>query len=522
MNSRNLLRKNGTISIGHKRKLKELLFGVAMNTLLETGTNIKESTGSKNAQNNIFLERYSRIWMSFWLGFSDAICLFAAGLLAVGLRMLMGNLVDPPFYWSLMPLVIVFLAIYFWKGLYPGVGMSSVEELRRLTVSTSMVFLLVTAVAFWVRSAEYYSRLIFAFAWILSLIMLPLGRAIIRALAVQCGVWGEPVAVVGFGAQGKQVVEFLLRNLRFGLKPIAVLDEFVSADDPSAPVPIFRLEYGKESARPINFPEVKTIVLITSEMPESLQNAIVDQQRFGFRRLILIPNLHWVGSVGIVPYDLEGFLGLEVRQNLLNTWEQALKRILDLLLVFTLGIFLIPLLGLIILLIRIDSRGSALFRQERIGKNGRKFSIWKFRTMFEDADRILSAYFEKNTTARNEWVSIQKLKRDPRVTRIGQLLRLTSLDELPQLWNVLKGEMSMVGPRPIVAEEIGMYKGGFNLYRQVRPGITGLWQVSGRNDVGYEIRVRLDEYYVRNWSFWLDIYVLIKTVWSVLKREGAY
>lgn len=142
--------------------------------------------------------------------------------------------------------------------------------------------------------------------------------------------------------------------------------------------------------------------------------------------------------------------------------------------------------------------------------------------MMPNADCVLSQYLEKHPEMAEEWKRDHKLRNDPRVTRIGRLLRKTSLDELPQLWNVLRGQMSLVGPRPIVYEEIAKYGDGFPLYSQVLPGLTGLWQVSGRNNTTYDERVALDAYYVRNWSPWLDIYLLARTVTVVLRREGAY
>jgi len=142
--------------------------------------------------------------------------------------------------------------------------------------------------------------------------------------------------------------------------------------------------------------------------------------------------------------------------------------------------------------------------------------------MVTHADELLERHLQENPNLRREWETDQKLKDDPRVTRIGHFLRRTSLDELPQIWNVVRGEMSMVGPRPIVQDEVGRYEEEFDLYRKVRPGITGLWQVSGRNNTTYRERVAMDVHYVRNWSVWLDVYLLVKTVGVVLGARGAY
>jgi Undecaprenyl-phosphate galactose phosphotransferase WbaP len=177
---------------------------------------------------------------------------------------------------------------------------------------------------------------------------------------------------------------------------------------------------------------------------------------------------------------------------------------------------------LIALLIKASSRGPVFYKQERVGLHGRRFYAWKFRTMVLDADEVLEAYLEARPALRAEWDSQHKLKNDPRITRVGRWLRYTSLDELPQIWNVLCNEMSLVGPRPIVSAEIAKYQHHFELYTKVLPGVTGLWQVSGRNDTTYPERVALDAFYVRNWSCWLDLYILARTVGVVLRREGAY
>lgn len=162
------------------------------------------------------------------------------------------------------------------------------------------------------------------------------------------------------------------------------------------------------------------------------------------------------------------------------------------------------------------------FGHERIGRGGKPFKCYKFRSMVPDAEKVLEELLRNDPAAREEWAREFKLKNDPRITSVGAFLRKTSLDELPQLWNVLKGEMSLVGPRPVVAEEIERYGQQAQHYMQARPGMTGLWQVSGRNDIDYDSRVYLDTWYVKNWSLWSDIVILLRTVRVVLGRDGAY
>jgi Undecaprenyl-phosphate galactose phosphotransferase WbaP len=186
------------------------------------------------------------------------------------------------------------------------------------------------------------------------------------------------------------------------------------------------------------------------------------------------------------------------------------------------GIFFSPIIFLISIMVKLDTKGPVFYGHTRIGIGGRKFKAWKFRTMVPNANQVLDEYLDNNPDLRKEWEETFKLQNDPRVTRSGKILRKLSLDELPQLWNVIIGEMSLVGPRPIVDDEIRYYGDRFDLYSFVMPGITGLWQVSGRSDTSYEGRVSLDEYYVRNWSIWMDIYILARTISVVLLRKGAY
>ena len=201
---------------------------------------------------------------------------------------------------------------------------------------------------------------------------------------------------------------------------------------------------------------------------------------------------------------------------------RLIKSTMDFVLIILFGILSLPLVAMIVLLIKITSPGPVFYSQERIGKGSRRFRAWKFRTMVPDADKVLQKHLAANPELQAEWEQDHKLKNDPRVTWIGQILRKTSVDELPQLWNVLRGEMSLVGPRPIVDAEVTKYDEAYRMYKKVVPGITGLWQVSGRNNTTYDQRVHLDTFYVRNWSPWFDLYVLLRTVKVVLLREGAY
>ncbi len=199
-----------------------------------------------------------------------------------------------------------------------------------------------------------------------------------------------------------------------------------------------------------------------------------------------------------------------------------LKRLLDVVIAFCGLIILSPVLVLVGLAIQLDSPGQALFRQARVGRGGARFQIWKFRTMHSSSALILEEYLRGDPSQRLTFDQYQKLWNDPRLTRLGKLLRHFSLDELPQLVNVLRGEMSLVGPRPILPEQIPLYGAAYSQYIRRLPGITGAWQIFGRNHVSFSDRVHLDEWYFKHWSFGLDLWILSRTLEAALQGDGAY
>ncbi len=209
-----------------------------------------------------------------------------------------------------------------------------------------------------------------------------------------------------------------------------------------------------------------------------------------------------------------------------RTWgdrrREGCKRALDVTLAAAIGLIFLPVIAAITLVVRLSGPGPVFYADTRIGRRGRRIRIYKFRTMVDDAERVLREYLDRNPAARTEWEETRKLKFDPRVTKTGQWLRRTSLDELPQVWNVLRGDMSFVGPRPILVDEVDGYGRVFALYATVRPGITGLWQVSGRNNTSYRQRVFLAAYYVRNRNLLMDAWIVARTPWAVVSRTGAY
>lgn len=267
------------------------------------------------------------------------------------------------------------------------------------------------------------------------------------------------------------------------------------------------------------------LVVIDLESNELFDlNVMVNHIQRYVRKVIVLPKMT---KLSIINGDLISSIhhkgmAFYVRNNLLSRLDQIIKRGFDIC-VASIGLILLsPFLIWLYSVVYTATKGHPIFSHERVGFGGRKFKVYKFRTMYLDADDRLELLLESCDESKEEWGKDFKLKNDPRVTKIGDFLRKTSLDELPQLINVLKGEMSLVGPRPITESEIQKYGEYFEYFTAVTPGITGLWQVSGRNDIDYDERVQLDVWYVRNWSIELDIQILIKTVLVVLKRKGSY
>ncbi len=467
--------------------------------------------------------RSPRILMSTLLISTDFLSFLIAWLGATGLMLLVGRSPSLEKFLQIVPFIIVSQIVFALRSLYPAIGISPVNELRRLTGSTTAVFLLLAATTFWLRNPESYSRVNLALTWVLALVLVPLGRSLIREICGRLDMYGEPIVVIGYGMRGKETVTFLQKNRAIGLRPVMVID---GCDDINGRVingvPIIHMDEPQKISMLSKQLGVNTAIILASELPNGILEAAERISQGSFKNLILIPDREQVGGLGIKKFDLGMYYGLEVKRNLFNTWEKFLKRISDIFLVLLGGVFILPIFLIISLLIKLDSKGPLLYGHIRVGIGGRKFKAWKFRTMVPNANQVLDEYLEKNPELRHEWETTFKLQNDPRVTRSGRILRKLSLDELPQLWNVLKGDMSLVGPRPIVDDEIRYYGDRYDLYSFVMPGITGLWQVSGRNDTSYEERVNLDEYYVRNWSIWMDIYILTQTASVVLRRKGAY
>jgi Undecaprenyl-phosphate galactose phosphotransferase WbaP len=454
----------------------------------------------------------------FALALCDVLVIIVIAILVLLTRQLLNGRIELRDYGRLWPVISVFLAAYAGFGLYPGVTIGPVAEIRRATEATTLVFLLLASMTFLMRDALNYSRLSFFAAWIGVLLALPLARSTLRRTVCLKKWWGYPVVVFGNGRSTERVVRTLLAHPERGLKPFVILDDTISADD-IAGVP---LASRSEPAWKFAHLGINHAVIAMSGFSNESLTRTIEAEASPFPHLTIVPDMPGLSSLFVESREYGQMLALHIRKNLLLPGPKVVKRVMDLFFGILFGIGFLPFATLIALAIKLDSRGPITYSHWRLGHSGKKFRLVKFRTMFQNSDAILARHLETDAREALEWKLTQKLKRDPRTTRVGRFLRRTSMDELPQLWNVARGEMSLVGPRPIVDAEVQRYGDYYSLYSQVLPGLTGMWQVSGRSDTDYNRRVELDSYYVRNWSPWLDVYLVARTFKVVVRGEGAY
>jgi Undecaprenyl-phosphate galactose phosphotransferase WbaP len=423
------------------------------------------------------------------------------------------------FYLAVFPSVLLFLTVFFSQGLYPALLLHPAEEMRRISHSVTAVLLVLISATFLMKSGAEYSRYVFVVTWVLGTPAVLLGRTIVRKLFSQASWWSVPATIVGSGPAAERLARSLV-NKNLGLRITGVLlDGRVTSWDPDLPPVIGHLsdEPMTRGYRPTRY----AILAMPQRSHAEIRQIIQDHCK-SFHRILIVTDLLGICCLGISPREIGGQVGLEIPQRLCFFVPRVMKRSLDIVFSITLLLLLVPVLLLICVAIKIDSDGPLFFGHLRYGRDGKAFRALKFRTMVSNADRILETYLEQHPEHRLEWQLDHKLKNDPRITRVGRWLRRYSLDELPQLINIVAGHMSLVGPRPIVKSEIARYATSYDLYTRVLPGLTGLWQVSGRNNTTYGERVAFDEYYIRNWSIWMDIYILTRTFTAVVNAHGAY
>ncbi len=420
-------------------------------------------------------------------------------------------------YWPYLP---GFIFLFWMTHLYPGLSMAPAEEMRRFSTGSFLAHAGLILSLYVQHSNKGSVSFAFATSFLVSMVAFPTCRAIARDSLSRMKWWGIPAVVFGAGDMGREVVDSLLDERRLGYAPVAMLDDDPALQGEYRGVPILcGTDLGTELVRRYH---IRMAIVAMPSVERSKVASIVEHSVLCFRYYILIPDLLGLMNIWMTVRDFSGLLGLGSSQRLLMPWNLMVKRALDLVFTVLGGLAISPIILLIAILIRLDSRGPAFYGHTRLGKNGKPFKAWKFRSMVKDAETKLKAQLAADPVLRAEWESNFKIKHDPRITRVGRLLRRTSLDELPQIWNVIRGEMSLVGPRPIVAAEVPLYGALYERFSSMMPGMTGLWQVSGRSDTNYEERVAFDRFYNESWSVWLDLHILFRTFQVVFRGKGAY
>ena len=450
---------------------------------------------------------------------SDIVALFGSGAWAYLLWALPIRHMPPDLYWELWPAAALFLIGYAQAGLYPGFGLGPVESLRRISLVTLVSFTVLAAVTFAFKLPHLHSRMTFGIALSLSLIAVPTMRFLTLSIAHRWPWWCEPVILLGLGPKNRRAIATLRDSPKIGYRPIGIL-----ADEPlHRPTERDGLAVlgGLDRSAELSRMGVSVAFLDT----EGLEGDVdLDALQQHFRHILVIQSYGSLPVEGVQIRNLGGVLGVEFSNNLLERRNRWVKRALDLALGSLFLALFAPVILVCALWVKAMSRGPAFFYQERVGLRGRRFLVPKIRTMQPNAHEGLEAHLDADSLMRDEWERGFKLRSDPRIIPIiGVFLRRWSLDELPQLWSVVRGDMSLVGPRPFPDYHLQRFSPGTRALRQaVRPGVTGLWQVTLRGDSDVQAQEDSDHYYVRNWSVWLDIYVLARTISAVLSGRGAY
>jgi exopolysaccharide biosynthesis polyprenyl glycosylphosphotransferase len=448
------------------------------------------------------------------MGLTDSLAVFVAMLLAYQLRF--DELLPTLDFWLLLLTVpLITPVVYLTMRLYRVHQYSTAEEFRRIIVAISLIISATVMISFWSKAS--FSRLWMALSWGIGLVLALSVRRLwhwrVRRMRLEGGLTFRTL-IVGANLEAERLAATMSVK-ELGFLPIGFvaggMDE-LRLDDQRVVGSVGRIrQLIRETKADCVF------VASSSVTPEDVVQ-IMKARRLENVEVRFTANLPTVLSSRLAPQTIGGVMTLSVNALQLTRFQAAAKRACDVLFSGLGLLLLLPLFAVVALAIKATSPGPVVFKQERIGLRGRPFTLRKFRTMVVGADLLLA-----NLRDRNEADGpLFKLRQDPRVTRIGGLLRRYSIDELPQLINVLKGEMSLVGPRPPLAEEVALYE-EWQLDRlEVRPGITGLWQVSGRSELSFEDYVRLDLFYVENWSIAYDLFILSKTIPLLVSTRGAY
>jgi Undecaprenyl-phosphate galactose phosphotransferase WbaP len=466
------------------------------------------------------LENRNRI-VNVLLILVDIITVSSAVMLSAAIRYLLVPLMGGVVNWSLIInslfFFMLFTVVLAWlNGLYPGFGLAAVQEMQKVLYVVSLASVFLGVILFLQQLGMAFSRMIFVLTWFLSALFMMLGRFAIRNRFSRLPWWGIPMIVIGSQDRIVPVIDKLLQTRRLGFRPVYYFDPNTHTGQPiSGVLPVKNQQALQEL---VTQSKIQHVVLTN---PVADFNTVeFEWMRDVFPNILFILDTAPFGSLWVRTIDVHGTLAIETNYHLLNKQETIIKRVLDMILALLLLLVSWPIFILLAVLVRLDSKGPILYTQKRLGQDGEEFDSYKFRTMYEDADEKLHELLASDADADREYQEYHKLANDPRVTRVGKVLRRYSLDEMPQFINVLKGDMNLIGPRSYLPRELPTMGTYAKIILKVKPGITGWWQVMGRNETSFKERLQLDEYYISNWSIWLDIYIVIKTAWVLVRGEG--
>ncbi len=472
------------------------------------------------------VEKHASVWFALILFMTDYLAVLfaeeAAYLVRSNIRSLYegGYLYIPPLYFFVLVPTVFLSFLYSRQTHIQNVPFWSM--MRGVFHSVLYSMLTIVMLMFFSKVAGVVSRLYILFVGVLSFVFILSFRYLLKQFLHKTRLFQVPVLIIGAG----RTAELLLRSFRddagLGYRIVGFIDDHPVSTSLQKQYPILG---GFGEAEPvIRMTGVQDVIVAAPGLPPKQLCSLVNRVQPLVKNVSFVPDFIGIPMSNMEVKTLfdEKIMMLRLDNNLARPFNRFLKRTFDVILTLLGMPFVLPLCLALAVLVRLDSRGPMFFAHRRIGKNGQEFPCYKFRSMVPNAEKVLEDYLKDHPEAKEEWERDFKLKDDPRVTKLGAFMRRTSLDEFPQLLNVLKGEMSLVGPRPIVEGEIEKYGEYIHDYYLVPPGITGMWQVSGRSDTTYEERVAMDSWYVRNWSVWIDVMYLLKTFKVVIKGKGAY
>ena len=426
-------------------------------------------------------------------------------------------------YSTFIPFILI---IFGCTGLYPGIMISPPEEVKKFFFSTFFCF---TGICFsvfisqnhfndlknfFIKDSEYIAIIIsFIIAFPFAVLLLPGARNLFKYIFRKFKWWGVPAIIYCNGEDNYFIVDKLLNHKSLGYHPAVIIDSSIDKQSDYKGIPVFP---SSEDILPVIKKHNVKQAIICDYKGDMMQIMT------SYRYTITVSKNQTFFTSNQQLKDIAGTIGFSSIHNLTFKTNLFTKRVLDILIVLFFSPLWIPIMIILAFLTKITSKGPIFYGHKRIGKNHKEIKCWKFRSMCTNSQEILEQILATDPIRRAEWEKDRKFLDDPRVTKFGKLLRKTSLDELPQIFNILKGDMSLVGPRPVTEPELIKYGKYQDYVLSVLPGLSGMWQISGRSDTGYEERISFDSYYIQNWSIWLDIWILLKTIWVVISGKGAY